>query len=281
VEARPRSLSVTEIGTWMQDPYAIYARRVLGLDKLDPIDADPGAAERGMIVHDALKIFFDECLQGLPENPLHRLMVAGQDAFAAIAAFPGVRLFWWTRFQRIAQWVVAEEMRREGHARPIAGEVPGTLELEGLAGPFTLRARADRVDRLAKGGLAIIDYKTGSLPSGKEIARGFAPQLPLEAAIARAGGFTGVPAAPVAELAFWRLGGGDPAGEAKPLNGEPAALIEDALAGLQRLIDAFDDPATAYLSEPRAGRPPRFSDYAHLARVAEWAVAGGDANNNG
>jgi ATP-dependent helicase/nuclease subunit B len=273
--ARPRGLSVTEIGTWMTDPYAIYARRVLRLEKLDPIDADPGAAERGMIVHDALKAFFDECLHGLPPEPLERLMLAGAEAFARIDAFPGVRVFWWSRFQRIAQWIVAEEMRREGHARPIAGEVPGRLELAGRAGPFALRARADRVDRLTGGGLAIVDYKTGGVPSGKEVERGFAPQLPLEAAIARAGGFEGVPAAPVEELAFWRLGGGDPPGEAKSLK-EPATLVEQALDGLKRLIDEFDDPATAYLSQPRAGRPPRFTDYAHLARVEEWAVAGPD-----
>jgi ATP-dependent helicase/nuclease subunit B len=277
VAARPRALSVTEIGTWMTDPYAVYARRVLGLERLDPIDADPGAADRGMIVHAALKAFLDQCTEALPPDPLHCLMAAGEAAFARIAAFPGVYAFWWARFQRIAEWIVAEEMRREGYARPLAGEVAGRLELDGRAGPFTLRARADRIDRLAAGGLALIDYKTGGLPTGPEVGRGFAPQLPLEAAIAQAGGFDGVPAAPVTELAFWRLGGGDPPGQAKPLGGEPAKLAEVALAGLTALIDEFDDPATPYLSQPREGRPPRFSDYAHLARVAEWSASGGDS----
>ena len=41
--ARPRKLSVTAIETWRRDPYAIYARHVLRLRALDPLDADPGA----------------------------------------------------------------------------------------------------------------------------------------------------------------------------------------------------------------------------------------------
>ena len=45
VAARPRHLSVTEIETWMRDPYQIYARHILGLRALDPIEADPGEGE--------------------------------------------------------------------------------------------------------------------------------------------------------------------------------------------------------------------------------------------
>ena len=276
VAARPRRLSATEIGIWMTDPYAIYARRILNLEKLDPIDVAPNAADRGEIVHNALKVFLEACLDGLPANPLERLIAAGEVAFAKIAPFPGVHAFWWTRFLRIAEWIVAQQSARDGCARPLGGEIDGSLALDGLAGPFTLRARADRIDRLADGGLAIIDYKTGGTPSSPEVERGFAPQLPLEAAIAQAGGFTGVPADAVTELAFWRLSGGDPPGEVRRVAQAPEALASEALNGLRRLIDAFDNPATAYLSQPRAARPPRFSDYTHLARVAEWSVPGGD-----
>ena len=45
---------------------------------------------------------------------------------------------------------------------------------------------------------------------------GYAPQLPLEAVIAEAGGFPDI-AGPVTVLEFWRLSGGDPPGEIRPL----------------------------------------------------------------
>ena len=57
VPLRPRTLRVTEIETWLADPYAIYARHLLGLKALDPIDMDPGAAERGTMIHRALDRF--------------------------------------------------------------------------------------------------------------------------------------------------------------------------------------------------------------------------------
>lgn len=54
---RPTGLSVTEIETWIRDPYAIHARHVLGLVALDPLAADPGAGDRGTLVHAVLARF--------------------------------------------------------------------------------------------------------------------------------------------------------------------------------------------------------------------------------
>ncbi len=51
VDARPRRLSVSAVETLMRDPYAVFARYILGLRALDPMDADPGAAERGGFIH--------------------------------------------------------------------------------------------------------------------------------------------------------------------------------------------------------------------------------------
>ncbi len=53
-----------------------------------------------------------------------------------------------------------------------------------------------------------------------------------------------------------------------------AAAIAEAGEALCGLIDAFDEPDRCYLSQPHPGSAPRFSDYAQLARVAEWAAAG-------
>ncbi|ALG70395.1 helicase I [Azospirillum thiophilum] len=276
LSARPRKLSVTEIETWMRDPYAIYARHALRLRALDPIAADPGASDRGQIIHDTLDAFVREHPGPLPHDALDRLIALGRDRFGPLLrSHPDVWAFWWPRFERVAAWFVDLERERRPRLRPLATEVPGRLELSGPGGPFTLTAKADRIDR-GPDGLVVIDYKTGTPPGTREIELGFAPQLPLEAAIATAGRFSGIDAAPVAELTFWRLSGGDPAGEEKPVKGDPAALAEEAKAGLEALIARFDDPDTPYRSRPRPAMAPRYTDYAHLARVQEWSAGGGE-----
>ena len=280
VSARPRKLSVTQIETWMRDPYAIYARFVLGLRALDPLDADPAAADYGAAVHQALDAFARACPAALPADASDRLLAFGLRAFAPLFDRPGVRAFWWPRYQRIASWFLEGERRRRGRLAATLTEVEGSLALAGPAGPFTLTAKADRIDHLASDTLAIIDYKTGTPPSRKDVHAGFAPQLPLEAAIAQAGGFAALAARPVTALEYWRLTGGTPAGKIEALaDGDDAgiaALIEGAVTGLRDLIEAFDRPETAYLAQPRPSASPRYSDYAHLARVREWSAGSDD-----
>jgi len=260
----------------MRDPYAIYARRVLKLEALEPIAADPGAAERGQFIHQALDAFVKAHPHALPTDALEKLTSFGQDAFGKLLAQPEVWAFWWPRFERVAAWFVLFETERRRTIRPLATEVKGKLVLEGPAGPFTLRAKADRIDKLPDGGLALIDYKTGSPPSRTEVALGFAPQLPLEAVMAAAGGFETVDASQVNAMAFWKLSGGDPAGSEIPIKGDLAVLAEQARSGLADLIRTFDDPATPYRSRPRPDWAPRYTDYGHLARVQEWSAGGGE-----
>ena len=276
VAARPRRLSVTRVETWMRDPYAIYARYVLGLKPLDPIDALPGAADRGTLIHDALDRFLRAFPGHLPEDALERLLAIGREAFRPVAARPGVLAFWWPRFQRSASWFVDRERTRRLTVAESFAEVEGRIAIDGPAGPFLLTAKVDRIDRLEPEGIVIIDYKTGAPPSPAHVNLGFSPQLPLEAAIAAAGGFTGVPAAPIESLEIWRLSGGPVPGEIKPIKGDIEALWRAALDGVKRLVAVYDDPLTPYASVPRAAFAPRFSDYEHLARVQEWSVAGGE-----
>jgi ATP-dependent helicase/nuclease subunit B len=269
---RPRTLPVTAIETWMRDPYALYARRILGLQALDPLDADPGAAERGQFIHAALDQFIRAFPATLPSDALDHLLREGRAAFGEALGHPSVAAFWWPRFVRIARWFIEQETeRRRGGVRTLATETKGGTDLDVAGAAFRLIATADRIDRLPDGSLAIIDYKTGGTPSTAEVAHGIAPQLPLEAVIAQRGGFPEVPAAPVAELTFLKLVGRDPPGEAIDALGDalPEAAIEAAWKGLQGLIAAFDDPAMPYRSRPR----PEIaypSDYDHLARIGEW-----------
>ena len=276
VSARPRRLSVTRIETWIADPYSIYARDILRLRPLDPIDADPSAAERGSIIHRILDAFVRAHPDALPEDAEERLLALGQAQFEAAGARPGVLAFWWPRFERIARWFLDTERDRRPECMPLATEMEGVLDLEAPGGPFRLTAKADRIDRTEAGALEIIDYKTGGVPPKKHVADGRRPQLSLEAAIAGAGGFAGVDAAEVAALAYWKLSGAETAGEITAIGGDADKLAREAAAGLRALVTRFDDPATPYHPVPRPALAPAWNDYAHLARHKEWSVPGGD-----
>jgi ATP-dependent helicase/nuclease subunit B len=272
--ARPRSLPVTAIELWMRDPYGLYAQRILKLRALDPIDADPAGRDYGSAVHKALELFCNRHPQGrLPEDALDQLLALGHAELASTQARPGLWAFWWPRFQSIAAWLVAVEAERRPRLSRCHAEISGQLQLEAPAGPFTLTATADRIDQLAGGGLVLIDYKTGTPPSAKEVAAGYAPQLPLEALIAQAGGFAGIAAERVAQLWFWRLKGGLDGGEQRPAGEEIDKLVAHAGAGLAQLVRRYDDETTPYPARPHPDHAPKYSDYGHLARLQEWSGA--------
>jgi len=265
--ARPRRLSVTQIETWLRDPYAIYARHILELQPLDELDADPNRADLGRAIHAALDEFVRRYPRQLPPEAEAELLQIGNAHFGAMLSRPGAWAFWWPRFERIVRWLVAEDRARHSEIVESLSECEGSLILPAPGGPFTLTAKADRIDRLAAGGFLLVDYKTGSLPKKKEVKASLAPQLPLEGAILRDGSFGAITGSPAA-LEYWRLTGGVPAAERRPIgDDDPNELIQSVLERVRSLIERFDDPATPYLAEPVPQWAPRFSDYRHLERA--------------
>jgi len=182
------------------------------------------------------------------------------------------------RLERFAQWFGdTEAKRREGVASSLV-EVSGATVIDGPAGPFTLTARADRIDGAGDGAI-ITDYKTGASLSKlrKDAEEGFAPQLALEAAIVLANGFAGLSTQNVKGLRYISASGGDPAGAEIDLRAEDfAALATETRRGLERLIASFDDPSTPYRAVRRARFSYDYDDYAHLARAGEWSGSDGE-----
>ncbi|MEE2661698.1 MAG: double-strand break repair protein AddB [Pseudomonadota bacterium] len=274
ISARPNRLSVTEIETLIRDPYEIYAKRILGLRAIEPIDADAGAAERGIIIHRAVDRFFRREKDCDRSTALEEFLRIGKEEFERWLDRPGIWAFWWPRFERIANWIIEQEYGQHSGRVNTCTEVSGELLLRGSKRQFKLTARADRIDILADGSYIVIDYKTGALPTKSDVNKGLSPQLILEAMMIMEGAFPDLKPNYIKELSYWKLSGGDPPGYIRAAGDPPAELIKKAMPGLLALLDYYEQPDTPYLARPDVAIAPRYSDYDHLERVQEWRVAG-------
>ena len=285
-ETRPLKLSVTAIEDWLRDPYTIYAKYILRLDPLDPVDMPLSAADRGSAIHDSLGEFTQTFATALPDNIALTLRGVGEKYFAPLMERPEARALWWPRFQRIAAWFAEWEIARRGNIADIKAEIRGEIGIPlDNARTFILSARADRIERRHDGTYAILDYKTGQPPTGKQVRMGLSPQLTLEAAILREGGFKDIAAdSSVGELVYVRLSGNNPPGEQRSLelkikNNDtpqcPDAAADYARQELEKLIRKFDDEDQAYTSLNLSMWTNRYGAYDDLARIKEWSAAGG------
>lgn len=288
--ARPRSFSMSDMRDLARDPYSIYARKILRLQKLEAIDEEPGMADRGTLLHEILSKFAERHPGALPASALEDMLAIGREAFASMQSHPAAFAIWWPRFIRAAKWFVQEERKRRGEIARIHSEVSGKLDLDAGGTRFTLTARADRIEKRKDGKLSVLDFKTGSLPTYKAAILGFEPQLLLEAAIARNGGFKDIVPGDLTEVGPIKISGGQPPGEFalfEPTNhkdfksvAEPRGIVGDdhldkaagyALAGATRLLAEYTKPETAYPFAPRVQWQKEYNDYEHLARFKEWS----------
>ncbi|MBV9077173.1 MAG: double-strand break repair protein AddB [Methylobacteriaceae bacterium] len=278
----PRRLSVTEIETLVRDPYAIYARHVLRLDPLDQVAVPPSAADRGTAIHAILATFATRHPAGLPPDAEAALLQIGLDVFGPLGeAYPELHALWWPAFERFVPVYLDWERERRARLSGLAVEVPGRLEIEiAPDDSFALVARADRVETGLDGTGAVIDFKTGTPPSNRAIAAGFSPQMTLEAAILRAGGFRDVPASRACpDLLHVKIGGratmtlcpvAPPPRDKRSLD----EIAAEHLAGLTELVRRYGRDGAGYLSRPYPQFAARFAAYDHLARVKEWSLDG-------
>ena len=276
VAARPQRLSVTEIETWMRDPYAIYARRILRLDPLDPIDADPNAADRGSFIHDALEKFVKAIpARDCPPMRDDRLIELGRQAFGESSTGPPCAPSGGRASSASPRWFVDNETARRPLLAESFAEAKGELLIE-LPGcrPFTLRGQG-RPHRPPRRGRAR-DHRLqdrGRAQHDRQVDAGYAPQLPLEAAMARAGAFEGIRRsghgrarllAPQGRPRDRRYPDG-----ARPIPWSSPPRLSRAS---KQLIAEFEDPAMPYLPVPDPDFLPAAGPYDHLSRRGEWTV---------
>jgi len=268
VSARPRRLAVTKVELWMRNPYAVYARYILNLYPLK--DLQPAEIQQlyGVAVHRALEAFVQENPNSADKS---RLAELADHFMREVGMRETDRLFCRPRFDQMASFWTEQQSLTAGKIESSLTEVQGSYTFDVGGRPFTLTGTADRID-LFKNGLArVLDYKTGSVPSIKEVSAGYAPQLPLEAFLFLKGSFQTTDYT-LTELTYWKLAAKQEdckvicLTEKKPV----AEWVAEAFEGLKTLIHTFDLPTTPYEACPVAGKEPTYNDYDHLARTAEW-----------
>jgi len=268
---RGNHLSVTAVDRLRADPFAYYARAILGLKPLDPVDADPGPAWQGQVVHAILDLWNKQD-EARPDALLPRA-----EAFLAAANIdPLVKSLWRPRLLAGLKWVAAHNAALRDQGRGVIDtEKKGRITIDGVK----LEGTADRIDWLADGTLGIVDFKIGQPPSASQVESGFALQLGLLGLIAERGGFEGLQA-PVRAFEYWSLArarGGDGFGYAdtplkigaKRVGLDPEEMIPVSEAYLREALARWiigDEPFTAKLVPDQA----RFNDYDQLMRLDEW-----------
>ncbi len=267
---RDVAIAVTGLDRLRSDPYQFYASEILGLRKLDAIDAEPTATWKGTAVHTILEKWHkgSESLHSIAETELKKM-----------SAHPLVRGLWWPRLVRALDWIADEvaTLEREGR-RVIASETKGEMTYKGVK----IKGRADRIDMLPDECLAVVDYKTGTAPTSRMVQEGFTLQLGLIALMARDGAFAGVAGEPT-HFEYWSL--------SKDKSGNFGFRSEPVLEGKKKTgipREEFIDKTEYYLADAinrwikgdeafKARLNPdvaSYADYDQLMRLDEWQARG-------
>ncbi len=281
VSVRPKGLPVTDIETWIRDPYALYAKRILKLKPLDPLEREPDALLKGILYHAILEAYVET---GGPEKPLnqrheHLMMIAAQKIEQENLA-PDIEIIWKLRFEDIAKayldWEASYQEATD--ISKILTEIDGEIPVG--ENSFKLSARADRIDVMGNGEINLFDYKTGGSPS-KDQARTLSPQLALEALIAQRGGFKTLGASVIADMKYLRLRTGETIGAEKIADAKNPLdeIIARADDNLEELVAAYSHEDQGYLSRFAPFKDSEMNgDYDHLARVREWSFGEEDGD---
>ena len=251
-------------------PFRAFAEIRLGARELDIPEPGLDPRERGGFVHSALEFFWQRFpssaalrqapAEAVPECVDQALAKfnTGDDALAAkLIALERVRLI-----ELVGSWI---ELERE-RAIEFTVEAPEqerTVEIGGL----TVQVRLDRLDRLAGGLYALIDYKSRAPKLGDwDGERPESPQLPIYAVTARE---------PLAALAFAQVRTGENLFKGystieNALPGvksvEPAELNE-RIAEWRRVLDNLGHDFRAGRAEVDPKERFKTCEYCHLAAL--------------
>ncbi len=261
----PERVSVTDMELLRRDPYGFYAKKILGLAPLEEIQPLPGSAEFGQLLHG---LFEHLTLQ---ENEGHSVVI-DEASIETLCAKLGYRRrdmglvdpLWWPRIMSIVTWFHEQDMHRRQQSYQIIPETTHERALLHDGIEMMIHGRIDRLEK-ANDHYVIADYKTGVLPTKKEMELGYALQLPL---------LRWLVAEPERdqpiELHYWHCKGGNEPGGVQDRTAGEATQIEHVVIALNEMMEKYLKEDTPFLACPIEQYAPHFNRYEHLERQSEW-----------
>lgn len=238
---------VTEIELLIHNPYAFYVKHILRLKRKDDYWVLPDARNFGILVHDVIENAKDFNAQKLIDEMDARAKQVLPDNSILF-------YFWHKRFCEIAPFVESFFKNKPIEYKEILGSV-------NIAGR-NVRARADIIwDGV------VMDIKTGSAPTKKQLLDGTMPQLPLEAFIMQNNGFPikmrDVSITPV--LQFLQLKNGMP-DLIEYADDVAQSMIDNSVQKVRELFGQYStDKVASY--EYRESVGAKYHEFDDLARV--------------
>ena len=270
VSVRPNQLSATNVELLKKNPYAIYAKYILGLKPLNDLGSPSKMSLYGQIVHKTLS----EWITLPPQKRLQQnLITLFNELLNQSVLSKADKVFYKIVFEKyIAPFIAKNETELRPSLTLTVSELNGRITLPLPSGPFTLTARADRIDISPQKTATIIDYKTGTVPSFQKVIQGNAPQLPIESFILQEGGFEGLDKMKVSDIAYWKVGRNCKISLLSKSKNPPSMdhLIQETKTGISNLLEAFRQKETPYEVSPISSLEPTYDDYKNLSRNPEW-----------
>ncbi|MFZ4541576.1 MAG: PD-(D/E)XK nuclease family protein [Rickettsiales bacterium] len=262
---RPRRLPVTQIEKLFSDPFTIYARHVLGLKRLDEIDMSPEASDFGNLTHKAierLSVHWTEQMRPATESELADIT---QRSLRELSERPNIDLFWRARLMNGLHYVNHLEATRREHLRDVKYEQEVEQPISLPSGEIiTLHGRIDRIETEEDSLATIIDHKTGTAPTEKEILDGRAPQLLAYAMLLQRAGHD------VAAVEYWSLPRLGTTGNFTHVEINET-ITTDFEAKLAKALAQMLEEGTPFLARPTGGEDRFGNDYNGISRYDEWA----------
>ena len=245
---RPKNYYITDISHLISNPYFIYVKKVLKIEEFKKIDYEPSYAEFGSFIHKALEEYV--------KNPTN---INFEEIFEKYFLSKQAKLIWYPKFLKIFENFCEDNKEFIDNENILEESIKIDFENIKISG------KVDRILIDEGQNIKIIDYKTGQVPTKKDVLCGLEPQLTIYALILSETLFKN---SKIKELNYWKLTRTDGSKIIKIFNNEDE-ISEAILAtknGLKSIFDYFSNQRNNFFATTNEE-----DDYIqNLSRIKEW-----------